>query len=126
MKMTQEKFLEIIKKIVSQETSADPENWTPENTLWGHCAVVSLLAQDYFGGDLIRGSLEDFPEYAYLRSHYWNRLPDGNEIDLTQGQFIKRPCFIHIEMRTREDTLNWPDTKRRYDLLQTRFNDVLK
>lgn len=125
MEVTQDTFLDLIKKIASEETSANPENWTAENPLWGHCAVVSLLAQDHFGGELVRGSLEDFPEYAYLSSHYWNKLPDTKEVDFTAGQFKRRPDFIHTEIRTREDTLNWPDTKRRYKALKTKFKALL-
>lgn len=70
MIITKENFSSLIKKITSKDTSADPENWTSSNPLWGHCAVVSLLAQNYFGGDLIRASLEHIPEYSYLKSHY--------------------------------------------------------
>lgn len=66
IKITQKYFLDLIKKSARKETSFDPENWNEDNPLRGHCAVVSLLAQDYFGGELIRGSLKDHPKYSYL------------------------------------------------------------
>lgn len=51
-----------------------------ESPLWGKCVLVSLIVRGCFGGDLISG------DYAGL-SHYWNRLPDGTEVDLTSCQF---------------------------------------
>lgn len=125
-KITQKDFLDLIKKSARKETSFDPENWNEDNPLWGHCAVVSLLAQDYFGGELIRGSLKDNPEYSYLKSHFWNKLSDTDEIDFTAEQFPIRPNFTEIGIRPREHVLNHLDTKRRYELLKESFNDLLK
>src|SRR3989344_4637066 len=80
-------YLECIVRACSLETSSDPNNWTPENPLYGHCAVVALLVQEEFGGKLLRASLENVGGYEQMRSHYWNLLPIGAEVDLTAGQF---------------------------------------
>lgn len=121
--MNQELFLKILTIVAAKDTSADPEGWTPANPLWGHCAVVSLMAQDYFGGVLVRGSLEGISKYAYLRSHFWNRLPEG-EIDFTAAQFGDLKCDdLPKEVRPREHVLCHPDTQRRYALLKSRFEN---
>lgn len=123
--MISQEFLTKIKQITSSDTSSDPEGWTLDNPLWGHCAVVSLLAQDYFGGTIFRGSLEGIDKYIYLRSHYWNSLPEG-EIDFTAEQYpdLKFSDLLKGE-RSREQILSYPDTERRYMLLKKRFDDVL-
>ena len=46
----------------------------------GQCAVTALVVQDFLGGELIRA-------FVCGESHYWNRLPDGSELDLTADQF---------------------------------------
>jgi len=97
--MNQDEFLERVKKIAAKDTSFDQLNWSSDNPLFGHCTVVSLLTQDYFGGDLIRGSLEEIPRFAYMKSHYWNKLADGSEVDFTRDQFGGEIKFINTEIR---------------------------
>lgn len=93
-----------------QNTSADPDNWTPENPAWGQCAVTALLVQDLLGGDLLRTTNAGI-------SHYWNRLPDGVELDLTRGQFDAwQPA--EIATRDRDYVLSFPETARRYHKLR--------
>lgn len=48
--------------------------------LWGHCAPVSHVVRAAFGGDFMVG-------YVKGIRNFWNRLPDGNEIDLTSCQY---------------------------------------
>jgi hypothetical protein len=118
-------FIAQLKQVVSADTSADPEGWTPQNPLWGHCAVASLLAQDEYGGDILRGSLEEIPKYAHLRSHFWNLLPDQTQFDFTAEQYLDLTFKdLHSESRTRERILTHPDTLRRYELLKERLNKV--
>ncbi len=120
-------FKTLLPLICDSETSADPDNWTSENPLWGHCAVVSLLAQDIFDGELLRASLADYPEFAHMRSHYWNRLPNGTNEDFTASQFGRRyPVNLVAEPRDRSYVLSHPETARRYNLLVERFRVFLK
>jgi len=115
-------FAALLPSLCDRETSADPDGWTPENPLWGHCAVASLVAQDRFGGALMRGSLEPFPKWAHMRSHYWNRLPDGSERDLTYPQFgDDPPQFMTAETRTSACVLSHAATMERYKLLSWRI-----
>lgn len=122
VKITAKEFQKIIQDICFRDTSADPEHWSTENPLWGHCAVVSLLAQDHFGGALMRQSLAGIPELEYLRSHYSNKLPDSTDADFTLEQFRgKLPPYLPKEERRREHTLSNFDTLKRYELLKNRF-----
>jgi hypothetical protein len=99
----------------SAETSADPDAWTPENPSWGQCAVTALVIQDLLGGELRRSTVKGV-------SHYWNRLPDGSDLDLTLKQFgwgavIDAPAVT----RERDYVLSFPETVRRYELLRERM-----
>ncbi|KUJ67974.1 hypothetical protein ACZ90_23550 [Streptomyces albus subsp. albus] len=59
--------------------------WTAENPAWGHCDITTLVVHDLLGGDLLLGEVYlDGEQHGY---HWWNRLPSGIEIDLTQDQF---------------------------------------
>src|SRR3989344_4776340 len=84
--VTRERFKEILPYICDEETSSDPVGWRKENSLWGQCAVVSLLAQNVFGGELRRASLSGTP-FAEMHSHYWNVFPDKTMEDFTADQF---------------------------------------
>lgn len=109
--------------ICTDETTQDQAGWTKENPLWGHCAVVALLAQDLFGGELLRASLDGTP-FTSVRSHYWNRLPNGIEVDFTNPQFGDNPPVgLQAETRTREYLLSNPNTRSRYEILKKRFKD---
>jgi hypothetical protein len=59
--------------------------WSPANPAWGHCDITALIVNDIFGGDLMVGEVQHAGEQQ--GHHWWNRLPDGREIDLTREQF---------------------------------------
>jgi hypothetical protein len=61
------------------------EEWTPENPSRDQCGMTALVVQDILGGDLILAEVR--VEGAKVGHHYWNRLPDGSEVDLTADQF---------------------------------------
>lgn len=87
------------------------------HTAAGQCAVTALVIQDCLGGDILRAVVRD-------GSHYWNRLPDGTEIDLTRDQFaLFRPDDVRV--RTREEVLASPDTALRYKILASRVAATL-
>jgi hypothetical protein len=118
--MKPQEFTRILATICDAQTSQDPSGWSTSNHLWGHCAVVSLLAQDLFGGTLQRVSLEDTP-FAASRSHYYNQLPTGLA-DFTAEQFgTWSPTNLPAESRTREYVLSHEPTRVRYELLKARF-----
>lgn len=123
--LTPTQFGAILPAICSFETSSDCLNWSPVNPTYGHCAVASLLAQNLFGGEILRGSLENTP-FAYMRSHYWNRLSDGTLQDFTGIQFGGVPInFSETATRTPKQLLDNPDTRRRYTILLFRLLSYL-
>jgi hypothetical protein len=61
------------------------DEWRPENPSGSQCGVTALVVQDLLGGDLIHGEVHIAGAKAW--NHYWNRLPDGTEVDLTADQF---------------------------------------
>jgi len=129
--MTPHEFRDILPHICSTETSFTPDEWTPRNPLWGHCAVVALLANDYFGGRFVRASLVGTP-FSAAGSHYWNVFPDGTEYDFTREQFGDAELQLvgtrnHSPGKPihRDDLLRHPDTKKRYELLRARFESYL-
>jgi len=124
--ITPNQFKSLLPYICDRETSQDTANWTPENPLLGHCAVVSLVAQNLFGGELLRGSLLEVPGFEYMRSHYWNRLTDGTVEDFTKSQFGDRyPEGLKSEPRDRSYVLSFTETAKRYKLLAWRLAEVL-
>lgn len=99
-----------------RDTSADPNNWTSARPSYGQCAVTALAVQATFGGDLLRTLNEGV-------SHYWNRLPDGSEVDHTRDQFdIWEPGEVVV--RTREYALSHPATALRYKVLTERIGMI--
>lgn len=48
--------------------------------LYSHCAPVARLVQAALGGEIVGGMVQGI-------QHYWNRLPNGKECDLTSCQF---------------------------------------
>jgi deoxycytidylate deaminase len=120
--LTLVEFKRLLPIICDRETSQDPAGWTPQNLLWGHCAVVSLVAQNLFGGELLRASLTEVPGFEHAGSHYWNKLADGSIEDFTGPQFGENyPRALKAEFRSRSYVLSFPETVKRYKLLALRL-----
>lgn len=94
------------------KTSSKASTWKARNPAWGQCAVTALVVQDFCGGDLVRGIADG-------ESHYWNRLPDGTEADLTRHQFGAGVTIRDVEPTSREYVLSSPATRRRYERLKS-------
>lgn len=60
--------------------AAGPQLPHTRSPLAGYCGVVAQVVQGMFGGDIMAGRVDGV-------RHYWNRLPDGREVDLTSCQF---------------------------------------
>lgn len=97
----------------ARETSVQPNDWTAGSPSVGQCAVTALVVQDFLGGELLRA-------IVHGGSHYWNRLPSGEEIDLTRDQFSSFPERIKGEVRSREYVLSNENTRDRYLTLKER------
>ena|SRR3989338_8145406 len=120
--------LEILEKIIQESWNRDTcypklrNEWTPENQARGQCAVTALIVQDYVGGDLL---------YCRHNEHYWNRLPSGEEIDLTRRQFSQETTICLDETHERDFVLNSEEahiteTSTRYQILKERVDKKLE
>lgn len=92
-------------------TSADSASWSPRNPSSGQCAVTALAVQALLGGELLRAKVGSV-------SHYWNRLPGGEELDFTRDQFPSGTPIPRGEERSREYVLSFPETRWRYEQLR--------
>jgi hypothetical protein len=55
-------------------------DFEPDTPSTGQCYVTAICVQDIFGGLLLQGDVKGVV-------HFWNRLPNGQEFDLTSDQF---------------------------------------
>lgn len=88
------------------------------------CAVTAMVVQDYFGGDLLR-----CPMSTPNDSHYWNRLPDKREIDLTYKQMEclgEEPYKSDYVVRERSYVECFPNTMVRYSILKGRVKEYFR
>jgi hypothetical protein len=70
-------------KSACAETSCSPDGYRRKkikSPLYLHCAAAATVVKAVLGGDIVTGRVKGVP-------HYWNRLPDGIEVDLTSCQF---------------------------------------
>lgn len=72
----------------SRETcdECEVDAWSPENPSRGQCGPTALTVHDLFGGALLLAEVW-WPDGRWQGYHWWNRLPDGRELDLTREQF---------------------------------------
>lgn len=116
----------LIRKVWCRE-SASPSSqneWSEQNPSWGQCAVTALLVQDIEGGELIRTVVDGFG------SHYYNRLPSGQEIDLTRDQFPEGSIITPGDPADREYVLDseraaQARSRERYEILKERFHRLV-
>jgi len=60
--------------------------WSPGNAAKGQCGVTALVVQDLLGGELLMAEVRH-ADGSRQGVHYWNRLGEGVELDLTREQF---------------------------------------
>jgi hypothetical protein len=75
------------------------QDWHAGNAARGQCGVTALIIQDLLGGELILG--EVFAGDAKVGYHYWNRLADGREVDLTADQFHPQEVVVGGQVQQR-------------------------
>ena len=114
-----------LRKALEKSWSADTAlgKWTADCPSLNQCAVTSMIVQDYFGGDLLRCECNDGD------SHYWNRLTDGTQVDLTSDQFAFSgvvPDKENFIIRQRDYVDSFAKTIKRYNLLSERVKECLR
>ncbi|MDF1703969.1 MAG: hypothetical protein P1U38_04285 [Aeromicrobium sp.] len=70
----------------------DQPNWSTDNPARGQCITTVLVVHDAFGGQLVRGEVD--VDGSRVDYHWWNRSPDGTEIDLTREQFHSHESIV--------------------------------
>lgn len=124
MNPTIDELLEALQVSWCEETSQCGEGvWSEDNPARGQCAVSSVIIQDYLGGKLVRGVVED--DYIEGCSHYWNQLDNGVWVDSTQAQFEGTLNITDIKYRSPNYVLKSLDTLKRYQLLKSRVVNYL-
>lgn len=97
-------------------------HWQSDNPAGGQCGVTALVVQDLLGGELILAEVQ--VDQVKVGNHYWNRLPDGTEVDLTADQFRPEEVVSVGQVCPRP-----PDAPRRcreqYELLRSRVMGAL-
>ncbi len=133
----------LLKNSCAKETSDTPDKWTPENPLFGHCAVIACVVQDFKGGIIKRSEFpEEWKEKLGSRSHYWNEIiiynqDGGEDFDLSRGQFpadFPYWDFIEGKVGKMSEDKDWrsyvldpkfPKTRERYDALKKKVDLLL-
>jgi len=104
----------------SAETS-----WTkkfdPKNPATDQCRVTTAVAHKLLGGKIIFAVIKKRP----LVSHFWNKLPNGKEIDFTKDQFSKNIKIPNGKIISLKKTLTAPRIKKTYPLLLSRVKKNL-
>lgn len=98
------------------EDTCDPVDlpWSADNPSRGQCGVTALVLHDLLAGDLVLA--EVCVGGARVGVHWWNRLGENIEIDLTRDQFrpdetvlegtvVKRPAGAPGHCREQYETL---------------------
>ncbi len=97
------------------------DQWRPENPSRNQCGTA-LVVHDLLGGEIILGDVE--VQGRKTGNHYWNRLPDGTELDFTADQFLPGEVTTNGRVVTRP-----PEAPRRhrtqYELLRLRVDHLL-
>ena len=70
----------------TQYATKEQPSRKPGDRSRGQCGTTALVLQDWLGGEILVAVVCRDGEPVGV--HYWNRLPDGSEVDLTGGQFI--------------------------------------
>lgn len=118
--MTIELLKEKFNKIYAADTCYPMcrNDWNANNPTLGHCAVASLIVNDYFGGEIYKIKVNEI-------SHYFNVIA-GDIVDLTAAQFGKPIDYSDRIKKTREEMLENEDTLARYILFKNRLQEIIE
>lgn len=110
--------IENIKEILLECYSEVKFKWNDDNKYFEMCAIISLIINDYFGGNICKVNVDGI-------SHYFNLIED-KIIDLTSDQFDFDIDYKNHQIVDREKILTG-DTKDRYNVLKEKLlNRLLK
>ena len=118
--MTLKELEKYLYKIYSKDTCYPVcrDDWCDDNPTLGHCAIVSLLVNDYFGGEIYKIKVDGI-------SHYFN-LIDNNVVDFTSNQFNKEINYNGKIKKDRLEILQDEDTLSRHKMLKMKLQSVME
>lgn len=118
--MTLELLQKYLYKVYSIDTCypACKDSWNDKNPTLGHCAIVSLIVNDYFGGEIYKIKVDEI-------SHYFN-LIDNNVVDFTSNQFNKKIDYNCKIKKDRLEILQDEDAALRYKMLKMRLQLIIE
>ncbi|GAA3520531.1 hypothetical protein GCM10022234_15320 [Aeromicrobium panaciterrae] len=118
--MTLEAVILALRESWGPDTCApeDVADWTPDNPARGQCATTAVVLHDYFGGCLMVG--EVFVDGEPIDFHWWNRFPDGEQVDITLEQFGEHEIVVGA-MEVRRPT-GKTRLDAQYELLSSRVS----
>ena len=104
----------------SQETSADPDEWTADNPSRGECDATAVVLRSYLGGEILVADI--LCDGRRVERHAWNRLPSGLTLDLARDQLrpdqeLGRPSV--------EEPMLLGNARQRHALLADRVAEAL-
>lgn len=62
------------------DTAYDPSGYQ-QGTLSEHCGAVAYTIYSMYGGEIVTARVQGF-------RHFWNILPNGEEVDLSSDQYV--------------------------------------
>jgi hypothetical protein len=95
----------------------------PGDPARGQCGATALVVQDLLGGDLLMGDVLVGSER--LGVHYWNRLDDGEVVDLSGGQFVEGETVSGARVIHRQSGGMPPKGAEAYLVLRERVERLL-
>lgn len=118
-------FLHCAAYACDKTLSTDPEKWSLEDVFLGHSDLVALMAQEMFGGIIVRYETRGNFVNPYSTSRYTNILPGNIEINFCTPGFHDKALaklertedVLYHLLRTQHVSTN------RFKPFKERFND---
>lgn len=108
-----------LEKAWCKDTCWHKPDFYPKNPSGGQCFVTAMVVQDIFGGEIIQGTVRQIDGKM---NHYWNKLPNGQEIDLTSDQFVEGDGIHRHPIAIQSNKIVNPNRRcKRYLLLKKRL-----
>jgi hypothetical protein len=102
----------------------DLDDWAEENPSRGQCAVTALVVHDLLGGELLLAEVRH-SDGTRQGVHYWNRLDDGAELDLTRDQFTRGEIIGSADIVPRPKDIDHGRLAEQYRTLSERVSSRL-
>ena len=109
-------FQEVSRAMRSSWSAQTSDGWLAHNPARGQCNVTALLANDLFGGDILKTPLPD-------GDHFYNRI-DGDRIDFTAEQFDTPIGYLDLPSDRTEALAG--TTPEKYQALRSAFHATIR